>query len=341
MTQVLSTENHVLSAAQFSTEDLAGIFAEADQMRKLMANEESCRKLAGRHVGKHVTALFYEPSTRTRLISERAALALGATVTSTENAGEFSSAVKGETIEDTVLTLAQFAQVAVIRHKEKGALDRAAAVAGNKISLINAGDGAGEHPTQAKLDLYTINYEMGRTDSLHTAIIGDLAKGRTARSLAILMSKFKNNHLTLVSHRNRRMGDDIKQCLDDSGTTYTETDTLEGEAEVADVFYMTREQLERRTAVAKFVQKQLVRHGFVRPLVIDEGMVQRMKHDAIVIHPFPRNGEITREVDAMPQAKYFDQMGNGLFIRMVLIDRLLRGESVSSGHAPMAHTAAA
>src|SRR5881275_441220 len=162
---------HVLESQQFSRELLDEVFERADQMRR------DPHRASGRLLGRVMAALFYEPSTRTRLSFEAAMLRLGGRTMGTDNAREFSSAAKGETLEDTIRIVSGYADVIVIRHNEQGAAQRAAAV--SLVPVINAGDGPGQHPTQALLDLYTIKDEVGRLDGINIAMVGDLANGRT------------------------------------------------------------------------------------------------------------------------------------------------------------------
>ena len=171
---------HVLSARQYDPDKLDRLYRQADAMRDAMASRATKRELVGRHAGLVVATLFYEPSTRTRLSFESAAVRLGAGIISTENAREFSSAAKGEVIEDTIRTIDKYAEAIVMRHHETGAAEKAAAV--SRVPIINAGDGKGEHPTQALLDMRTIKEERGRLADLHVVIGGDLRHGRTARS---------------------------------------------------------------------------------------------------------------------------------------------------------------
>src|SRR3989304_3663861 len=158
-----------------------------------------------------MATLFYEPSTRTRFSFETAMHRLGGRVISTENAAEFSSVAKGETLEDTIQIMNGYADVIVIRHYELGAAQRAAAV--SRVPVINAGDGPGQHPTQALLDLYTIRKEIGKIDGLHIAMVGDLANGRTVRSLTYLLSKFRNVKLYFVAPALLKMKEDILEHL--------------------------------------------------------------------------------------------------------------------------------
>jgi aspartate carbamoyltransferase catalytic subunit len=301
---------HVLSARQYDPDQLERLFVHTDAMRNAMASSSARRELAGRHVGLVMATLFYEPSTRTRLSFESAAVRLGAGVISTENAREFSSAAKGETIQDTVRTIDRYADVLVMRHHETGAAEQAAAV--SSVPIINAGDGKGEHPTQALLDMRTIKEERGRLDDLNVVIGGDLTHGRTARSLALLLSMYENNNIDFVSTPDLQMGDDIKSHLRETGTSFNETDDMFGAVREADVVYWTRLQKER-------LRDQNLRSEFT----IGQAVLQVMPADAIIMHPLPRVGEIERCVDSDPRAIYFDQVEHGLHTRMALLDDAL------------------
>src|SRR5688572_22483110 len=174
--------------------------------------------------GKILATIFYEPSTRTRLSFESAMLRLGGQIVSTENAREFSSAIKGETVEDTVRIINGYADAIVIRHYEQGSARRAASV--SDVPVINAGDGPGEHPTQALLDLYTIRHELGRIDGLRVALVGDLRFGRTARSLARLFCLAHDTELVFVSPPAVPMGDDVRAALDARRIPYRDATAL-------------------------------------------------------------------------------------------------------------------
>ncbi|MDB5185483.1 MAG: Aspartate carbamoyltransferase [Candidatus Saccharibacteria bacterium] len=305
---------HVLTARQFNKRQLKQLFAKADRMRVVLQSPLLRHKLVDEHRGLVVATLFYEPSTRTRLSFESAAQRLGIGVVSTENASEYSSATKGETLEDTIRTVASYADAIVLRHKEEGAAEQAAAV--SLAPIINAGDGKGEHPTQGLLDLYTIQREKGRLDNLHIVIGGDLAHGRTARSLAQMLGLYKGNKITFVSVPALQIGDDITAYLDQQKTTYTKTDNLIEAVKTADVIYWTRLQKER-------VSNPGIEAGFV----IDQEVLDAMKNDAVILHPLPRTNEIHSDVDTDPRAAYFRQVENGLYIRMALLDSVLHGRA--------------
>ena len=299
---------HVVESQQFSRDLLEQIFERADVMRR------DPHRASGRLQGRVLAALFYEPSTRTRLSFEAAMLRLGGRTMGTDNAREFSSAAKGETLEDTIRIVSGYADLIVLRHNEEGAARRAAAV--SEIPVINAGDGRGQHPTQALLDVYTIKDELGRLDGVSVAMVGDLANGRTARSLAYLLSKFRDVTVWFVAPPQVAMGDDIKAHLDEHGVRWHETRDLEEVLPVADVVYQTRIQKERFADAAGY----LALEGMYR---IDAEAMRRLRPDAIVMHPLPRVDEIAPEVDADPRAAYFRQARNGLHIRMALLDMVL------------------
>ena len=302
-----------MESQQFDRPLLEEVFELAREMEKVVAAGGSDRLR-----GRIMASLFYEPSTRTRLSFESSMLRLGGEVIGTENAGEFSSVAKGETLEDTVRIVSGYCDVLVIRHHEVGASRRAAAV--SSVPVINAGDGRGQHPTQALLDLYTIVQERGGVDGLRIAMVGDLANGRTVRSLSYLLSKYEGVELTFVAPPAVAMGRDIKAHLDERGTRWRETEDLEGVLPEVDVVYQTRIQKER-------FEGRMEEYGRVAGVyMVDRHTLERMRPDAILMHPLPRVGEISEEVDADPRAAYFRQARNGLFIRMALLQMVLAGE---------------
>jgi aspartate carbamoyltransferase catalytic subunit len=305
---VTSRLRHIIESQQFSRGLLEDIFARAEEMKR------EPHRFMGRLAGQVMAALFYEPSTRTRLSFEAAMLRLGGQAMGTDNAREFSSAAKGETLEDTIRIVSGYADVIVLRHNEEGAARRAAAV--STVPVINAGDGPGQHPTQALLDLYTIRTELGRIDGVRVAMVGDLANGRTVRSLAYLLSKFKDIKVWFVAPPQVAMRDDLKAHLDEHRVPFVETQDLEAVLPEVDVVYQTRIQKERFTDPAAYNAVK----GIYR---IDKGSLALMRKYAILMHPLPRVDEIAPEVDEDPRAAYFRQARNGLHIRMALLDRLL------------------
>lgn len=303
---------HILAVTQYTHSQLDQLFTRADELRNYSSPEQR-KELAELHKGRQLCSLFYEPSTRTRLSFEAAAVKLGMVVVSTENAREFSSAAKGETIEDTIRVLDAYNfDVIVLRHHKTGAAARAAKV--SQTPIINAGDGKGEHPTQALLDAYTIYRQFGRLDNLHIVMGGDLANGRTVRSLAQLLSTYPNNRITFVSMPELQIGQDIKDVLKASKTIFQETTDMSSAFETADIVYWTRLQKERLADPSI-----LPKDGFV----LDPEILTHLPAHAIIMHPLPRVDEISPLVDSDPRAKYFEQAGNGLYVRMALLDQII------------------
>ncbi len=295
---------HVIESQQFDRKTIESIFRAADNLSK--SKNSPLR-------GKIMASLFYEPSTRTRFSFESAMLKLGGGVITTENASEFSSAAKGETLEDSIRVINHYADVIVIRHPEKGASARAAAV--SRIPVLNAGDGSGQHPTQALLDLYTIKKETGKIDGAHIAFVGDLKHGRTVRSLSYLLGKYKNVHMSFVSPKALRIDDDIKEYLNKHKVTYEETEKWDKVLPRVDVLYQTRIQKERFKSPAEYKK---YKGGYI--LTMKE--VDKMKKGAIVMHPLPRVDEIATEVDRSEKAVYFKQAKYGLLVRMALLKEI-------------------
>jgi len=296
---------HVVSSSQFDRAFLDSLFDRASGLAEVRD-----RRLGGRIMA----SLFYEPSTRTRLSFESAMLRLGGSVIGTEAAREFSSAIKGETLEDTIRMAATYADVIVLRHDEAGAAARAAAV--STVPVINAGDGPGEHPTQSLLDLYTIDRELHHIEGLHVAVCGDLRHGRTARSLTLLLSLYPGVRITFVAPETVQIGEDVRAALDERSVPYALTDRLAGISTEVDVIYQTRIQRERFADPAELERVR----GAIR---IDAALMAELPATAIVLHPLPRVDEVAAEVDADPRAAYFRQAANGVAIRMALLELVL------------------
>src|SRR5579863_4074449 len=302
--------HHIIEAQQFDLATLAELFQISEKMEKVA--ERGGNKDFDNRI---MATLFYEPSTRTRFSFETAMHRLGGRVISTENAAEFSSVSKGETLEDTIRILNGYADVIVLRHYEVGSAARAAAA--SRVPVINAGDGAGQHPTQALLDLYTIKKEIGRLDGLRIAMVGDLAQGRTVRSLAYLLGKFDDVRMWFVAPQPLKMKEDILQHLRERGVAYQEEDSLEQVLPEVDVVYQTRIQKERfGDRISEYEQCRGL-------YVINRASLDLMRSGAIIMHPLPRVGEIAPEVDQDPRAAYFRQAQNGLFVRMALLTLVL------------------
>jgi aspartate carbamoyltransferase catalytic subunit len=306
--------SHIIEAQQFSREFLEDeLFPLADEMRKVVQSGGS-QDLAG----KKMISFFEEPSTRTHVSFQMAMYWLGGSVAySTENAIEFSSRAKGEILEDTFRILSLYKpDVIVYRSKEEGMAKIAAE--SSSVPIINAGDGIGQHPTQALLDVYTINRERGKVDGTSIALVGDLARGRTARSLVYLLGKFAGIKMFFVSPELVKMGDDIKDYLARHNIRFEESRDLHAVAPLADVIYQTRIQKERGDVLLRYEKE----HGFYK---VDRDILNLMQKDAIIMHPLPRNDEISPEVDSDPRAAYFRQAENGLYIRMALLKMVLAG----------------
>ena len=262
-----------------------------------------------------VVMLFYQPSTRTRMSFQLAAIRLGAQVIYTEDAGQFSSAAKGEILEDTTRVVAGYRPKAlVLRHHDEDApfvVDRNMERLGFRVPVFNAGSGAGQHPTQAVLDLYTIQRELGRTSDVEVAFVGDCRYSRTVRSLVTLLSLCPGARVHFVSVPELRVGADVRDVLDRAGTPYAETESWDDLVPRVDILYMTRPQKEWFTDDALF---RAVKDRFV----LDRPTALRMKTDARILHPLPRNDEIALDVDPLPQAAYFRQSDYGPPLRTAL-----------------------
>jgi aspartate carbamoyltransferase catalytic subunit len=264
--------------------------------------------------GKILASLFYEPSTRTRFSFETAMIRLGGSVLAAADARQQSSAAKGETLEDTVRVVSGYADVIALRHPEQGAAQRAAGA--SLVPVINAGDGAGEHPTQALLDLFTIQQELGRLDHLRVGLAGDLRYGRTARSLAMLLAHYPGTELVLIAPPELQLAADLRQGLQAAGVVVREQADLGRAIEDLDVLYQTRIQRERFPSTEAFERVRGI-------YVVDPAMMRRLPPNAILMHPLPRVDEITPDVDADPRAAYFRQARNGVPVRMAILDWLL------------------
>lgn len=298
----------VLSVRQFTPPLLEYVFSVADEMRTLVERFGSADLLQG----KIMANLFYEPSTRTSSSFMAAMQRLGGQVIPI-NSVQYSSVAKGESLADTVRTLECYADVIVLRHYEVGAAAEAARWASKPI--INAGDGVGEHPTQALLDAYTIVRELGRMENLTVAMVGDLRFGRTVHSLTRLLLG-RNVTFRFVSPRLLRMPEEIRDEVAEAGDIYTEHEDIHEIIGEVDVLYVTRVQKERFTDLEEY---EKVKDYYI----ITPELLQQAKAEMIVMHPFPRVGEIAYEVDSDPRAAYFRQMQNGLYIRMALLAAVL------------------
>lgn len=299
----------VLSVDQFDRDRLAYIFGRAEEMREMTNRVKGVDLLHG-HV---LTALFYEPSTRTSASFIAAMERLGGSVIPITQGVQFSSVSKGETLPDTIRTLEQYSDVIVLRHPEIGSAQLAADAA--EIPIINAGDGPGEHPTQALLDLFTIQQEMGRIDGLKISMVGDLRFGRTVHSLTKLLMHFDVS-LRFVSPEILRMPLKIMNEVRDAGLNVRETHDVADVIENADVLYVTRVQKERFSDLEQYNEVK-------GQYIITPELMEQAKKKMIVMHPLPRAGEISPDVDSDPRAAYFRQVKNGMFIRMAVLAAVL------------------
>ena len=295
---------HVVESQQFTLPLLMDLFTRSRGMERIVARGGSLD-----YQNRILAALFYAPSTRTRFSFEAAMHRLGGRVLSTEQARAFSSAVEGEQVEDTIRIIGGCSDLIVIRHHEEDGARRAAAV--SPVPIINAGDGCGgQHPTQALLDLYTI-YRVRPLDGLSVAFIGELDRGRTVRSLAYLLAKFERIRIFFVSPPQMQIQPDILEYLDRHNVQYELESDLNKVVGEVNVVYQTRIRPERAGDPVS------------RMYSIDSSVLQKMRPDAMILHPLPRTVELDKTVDSDPRALYFRQATNGLYVRMALLTMLL------------------
>src|SRR5208283_5088519 len=299
---------HVVESQQFTVPLLMELFDRSRLMERIVARGGTLD-----YQNRILASLFYQPSTRTRFSFEAAMHRLGGRVLSTEHARAFSSEIEAEQVEDSIRIIGSYCDVIVIRHHEPGGAVRAAKV--SPVPIINAGDGdGGQHPTQALLDLYTI-YRERPLNGLSVAFIGELDRGRTVRSLAYLLAKFERVKVFFVSPPELQMKADILQYLDRHGVHYEMESDIDRVVAEVDVVYQTRIRPDRLQRVA----------GSQR-YAINSGVLQRMRPDAMILHPLPRTVELDKTVDDDPRALYFRQAANGLYVRMALLTMLLEKE---------------
>jgi aspartate carbamoyltransferase catalytic subunit len=304
MTSILKGKD-VIRADQFSLEEIALIMETAARFEGVLRADGRLMNMAG----KVLATLFYEPSTRTRLSFETAMLRLGGQVLSVAEAKTSSSAAKGETLFDTGKMIEGYADVAVIRHPVTGSAQELAD--GAAIPILNGGDGAGQHPTQALLDLYTIRKEKGGVEGLTITLAGDLKNGRTVHSLSQLLANF-GVRFNFVAPDALAMPAEITAGLRERGIEVHETTDLAEALAGSDVLYMTRIQKERFADPAEYERLK-------GAYVLDAALVNQARPGMIVLHPLPRVDEIKKEVDDLPGAAYFRQAANGVPVRMALL----------------------
>ena len=298
---------HIISVKQFlDITTLDKVFQLADEMEK----EDKADKLAFSLKGKILATVFYEPSTRTRFSFESAMHKLGGSVISTESAPHFSSVTKGETLQDTIKIISSYADAIVLRHYKEGSAKIASEI--SSVPIINAGDGVGEHPTQALLDLYTIKKELNKIDNLKVALIGDLLYGRTIHSLIYLLYLYKGVKIYLISPNQLKLPEKHKDYLTQKKIEFEELIDLNEILNKIDVLYVTRIQKERFNSEQEYEQ---IKDAYI----IDRKTINQLKENTIILHPLPRVNEISPEVDSDKRAAYFRQAQNGLYVRMALL----------------------
>lgn len=302
--------NHILHTKQFIKDDVEKILNNVPHMKELCDNLKTGARIERPLEGKIIACVFFEPSTRTRLSFETASLRLGAKVITAENAADNSSAHKGETLEDTARTLSCYADAIVTRHYEMGAAEKMSKA--STVPIVNAGDGANQHPSQGLLDLYTIKNEHGRLENLKIAFVGDVLNSRTLRSLVPLLMLYSGNKFYFISPKELKLDDEYRKFLQDNNVDFVELDELNGTLPEVDVLYMTRVQKERFANVADY---EKVKDSFI----LTPEHVAKLKGDAIIMHPLPRINEINPEIDNDSRAAYFRQAQNGLYVRMALL----------------------
>lgn len=311
---------HIISTKQFLDRDLLNeIFQTADEMRTYV--KERKPNFPAPSEGKILASLYYESSTRTRFSFESAMLRLGGKIISTENASYFSSAIKGESLEDTIRTVDKYADVIVLRHPQEGSAQIAAEY--SVVPIINAGDGTGEHPTQALLDTYTMKRDLGGLAGLKVAFVGDLLNGRTVHSLIYLLALYSGSEyypseskIYFVSPKELKIPKTYKDHLTDKAIVYEELEDVEDIINKVNVLYVTRVQKERFKDQDEYERLKDY-------YIIDEELKNKMKkQESIIMHPFPRVYEISKEVDKDNRAAYFRQIENGLYIRMALLNMI-------------------
>ena len=300
--------NHLIDILQLSPEEIMELVRTAcDIIDHPAAYAHKCD-------GKILATLFFEPSTRTRLSFESAMLSLGGQVLGFSSASS-SSAAKGESVSDTIRTVSCYSDIIAMRHPKEGA--PLVASRHSLVPIINAGDGGHNHPTQTLTDLLTIHREKGRFDDLTIGLCGDLKFGRTVHSLIKTMARCKNIRFVLISPEELRVPDYIvKDVLEANGIPYQETRSLEESMSELDILYMTRVQKERF-----FNEEDYIR--LKNSYILTKEKMGLAKPDMAVLHPLPRVNEIALDVDDDPRAAYFEQVQNGVYVRMALIMTLL------------------
>jgi aspartate carbamoyltransferase catalytic subunit len=303
-------QKNLISIDTVSTQEVKLIFKNADILQKSFQDKKPLDNLKG----KILAALFYEPSSRTFSSFITAMQKLGGGIIPL-NGMMNTSVYKGETLEDTARVFSSYADIIVIRHNEAGAAQTFSEYA--SVPVINAGDGAGEHPTQALLDSYTISKHFASFQDLTVGMIGDLLYGRTVHSLSKLLAKLGVKKFVFISPASLAMPNEIKDKINSLGGLVEVTDNLKTVVSRLDVIYTTRVQKERFSDLHEYERLKL-------SYVISEDLLKQAKKGAILMHPLPRVGEIVPKVDADPRAVYFrEEIRNGLYIRAALLDLIV------------------
>jgi aspartate carbamoyltransferase catalytic subunit len=294
----------LISITDYSKEEYLEVLELAKEFEK-----NPVQKIAD---GRVVATLFFEPSTRTRLSFESAANKLGARIIGFSEASN-TSVSKGESLADTIKTVANYSDLIVMRHPVEGSARYASEV--SSVPVINAGDGANQHPTQCLLDLYTILQTQGTLDNLHITLVGDLKFGRTVHSLVQAMCHF-NTTFHLVSPEELKLPSAVKMHIKDKNLQYFQYTEMPEALKQADIVYMTRIQRER-------FQDQLEYERVKNSFILNKALLENTKPSMRVLHPLPRVNEISTDVDDTPQAYYFEQALNGVYVRQALIAKIL------------------
>lgn len=314
----------IVSIGQFDPYSLDIVFRLADKMAVISQGAINSDVLRG----SQVNLSFYEPSTRTHDSFETAIQQLGAAAYGSPSPKDFSSVTKGETLHDSMKTVGAYGDAIVLRHPDIGAAMEAAKAA-TTVPVINAGDGIGEHPTQALLDLYTIKKETGRLGNLNVVMMGDILNGRTIHSLIEGLGMYEGNRFTLMSPDILRLPPTMLNKLQRKGLMINEVKSPDDMPQQSDVWYVTRIQKERFRHAADY---EKVKGSYV----VNNDFIRRYaSSDTVIMHPMPRNDEIPREVDSDPRAAYFRQSRNGQYVRMALMALVLgkiTTEQVLSGN---------
>ncbi len=262
--------------------------------------------------GKVIATLFFEPSTRTRLSFETAVIRLGGSIIGFSDAAT-SSSTKGESLHDTIQMVSSYADAIVMRHPLEGTARYAAEV--SPVPIVNAGDGANQHPSQTLLDLYSILKTQGTLENLTICLVGDLKYGRTVHSLLMAMSHF-NPTFKFIAPKELQMPDEYKIFCKQHGIPYTEYTELNGNFDDADILYMTRVQRERFSDLMEYEKVKNV-------YTLKNAMLENSKPNLRILHPLPRVTEIDTDVDPNPKAYYFQQAKNGLYVRQAIMNKVL------------------